>query len=83
LSDQRRRVCLSPHSVRTAQARVIAPALGESANELRNAIAKHQSERFCASFAVDEKKTMADYLSRVHGAIRDRKHIRNDGVVTD
>jgi cytochrome c553 len=40
-------------------------------------------ERFFASFDVDEKRAVSDYLSRLHGPTQDRKHMRSNGVVTD
>ena len=40
-------------------------------------------EQFFASFDLDEKKAVSDYLSRMRGSTQDRKHMRSNGVVTD
>jgi cytochrome c553 len=39
--------------------------------------------RFFGSFDVDERKAVADYLSRLRGPILDSKRMRSNGVVTD
>jgi cytochrome c553 len=57
--------------------------------EMRNLAAGHRFNvdddlaRFLRSLKADEMQGLADYLSRMHGPVLDRAHMKNDGTVSD
>lgn len=57
--------------------------------EMRNLAAGHRFNvetdlnRFLASLEADEMQGLADYMSRMHGPVRDRARMNDDGTVSD
>ena len=44
---------------------------------------REELARFLRNLQTDEMQSIADYLSRMRGPVRDRTRLKNDGTVSD